>query len=115
MPVGTLLGFAFVEPQDLQDLHAQVITLVDQYDINLPQFPGFDMSRVEAEWTRLRTSIPEVWKFNNDGREFQVGEEMKARGLSAEHPLVLIPGIVSTVSQCLVSDILSHLLNQFRD
>ncbi|PPQ89734.1 hypothetical protein CVT25_014135 [Psilocybe cyanescens] len=93
---GTLLGFAFVEPQDLQDFQAQVITLVDQYDINLPQFSGFDMSRVEAEWTRLRTSIPEVWKFNNDGREFQVGEAMKARGLSAEHPMVLIPGIVST-------------------
>ncbi|KAH9485153.1 Phospholipid:diacylglycerol acyltransferase [Psilocybe cubensis] len=94
--LGTLLGFAFVEPQDLQDLQAQVVTLVNQYDINLPEFPGFDMSRVEAEWTRLRTSIPEVWKFNNDGREFQVGEAMKARGLSAEYPLVLIPGIVST-------------------
>lgn len=92
--MGTLLGFIFVEPQDLQDLHAHVSTFVDQYDINLP---GFDMSRVELEWTRLRNNIPEVWKFNNDGREFQVGEAMKSRGLSAEHPVILIPGIISTV------------------
>jgi phospholipid:diacylglycerol acyltransferase len=70
---------------------------VNQYDINLPPLPEFDLSRVEAEWTRLRSSIPEVWKFNNDGREFQVGNAMKARGLSAEYPVVLIPGIVSTV------------------
>jgi phospholipid:diacylglycerol acyltransferase len=71
---------------------------VNQYDINLPLLPEFDLSRVEAEWMRLRKSIPEVWKFNNDGREFQVGDAMKARGLSAEHPVVIIPGIVSTVS-----------------
>ncbi|KAF8160852.1 Lecithin:cholesterol acyltransferase-domain-containing protein [Crassisporium funariophilum] len=94
--LGTLLGFAFVEPQDLQDLHTHVTTLVNDYELNLPQLPGFDLSRVEAEWTRLRSNIPEVWKFNNDGREFQVGEAMKARGLSAEYPVVLIPGIVST-------------------
>ncbi|KAJ3517266.1 hypothetical protein NLJ89_g617 [Agrocybe chaxingu] len=93
---GTLLGLAFVEPKDIEDLQLQVSTLVNQYDINLPQLPGFDLSRVEAEWTRFRNSVPEFWKFNNDGREFQVGEAMKARGLSAELPVILIPGIVST-------------------
>ncbi|KAF8973168.1 Lecithin:cholesterol acyltransferase-domain-containing protein [Flammula alnicola] len=93
---GVLLGLAFVEPQDIQDLQLHVATLANQYDINLPQLPEFDLSRVEVEWTRLRNTIPELWKFNNDGREFQVGEAMKARGLTAEHPLVLIPGIIST-------------------
>lgn len=93
-----LLGLAFVEPQDIQDLQLHVATLANQYDINLPEFPDFDFSRVEAEWTRLRSTIPEVWKFNNDGREFQVGEAMKARGLTAQHPVILIPGVVSTVS-----------------
>lgn len=72
--------------------------LMNEYDINLPQLPGLDLSRVEAEWSRFRSNIPEIWKFNNDGREFQVGDEMKARGLSAEHPVVLIPGVISTVS-----------------
>ncbi|KAF9453994.1 LACT-domain-containing protein [Macrolepiota fuliginosa MF-IS2] len=96
MLVGTLLGFAFVEPQDLQDMHAQVSILMTEYGVNLPELPDFDFSRVEAEWKRLRNSIPEVWKFNNDGREFQVGEDMKARGLDAKYPVILIPGIIST-------------------
>lgn len=98
--VGILLGFSVVEPKDFRDLHAHVQTLVNDYDITfLPQLPGFNLSRVEIEWTRLRSSIPEIWKFNNDGREFQVGEAMKARGLTAEFPVVLIPGIISTVRQ----------------
>ncbi|KAF8813753.1 phospholipid:diacylglycerol acyltransferase [Phlegmacium glaucopus] len=94
--LGLLLGFSFVEPKDFQDLQTHVQTLVNGYDIYLSQLPGLDLSRVEVEWTRLRNSIPEIWKFNNDGREFQVGEAMKARGLSAEFPVVLIPGIIST-------------------
>ena len=83
--MGILLGFTFVKPKDFQDLQAHIQTLVNDYDINLPELPGF--------------SIPEIWKFHNDGREFQVGEAMKARGLSAEFPVVLIPGIISTVRQ----------------
>ena len=71
--------------------------IMNEYDINLPHFPGLDFSRIEAEWTRFRGNIPELWKFNNDGREFQVGEAMKARGLMAVHPVVLVPGIISTV------------------
>lgn len=77
--------------------------LMNEYDINLPQLPGLDLSRVEAEWSRFRSNIPEIWKFNNDGREFQVGDEIKARGLSAEHPVVLIPGVISTVSWTSIS------------
>ncbi|KJA20775.1 hypothetical protein HYPSUDRAFT_68313 [Hypholoma sublateritium FD-334 SS-4] len=94
--VGILLALAFVEPQNIQDLQLHVATLANQYDINIPELPDFDLSRVEIEWNRLRSSIPEIWKFNNDGREFQVGEVMRERGLSADHPIVLIPGVVST-------------------
>ncbi|KIK61203.1 hypothetical protein GYMLUDRAFT_43281 [Collybiopsis luxurians FD-317 M1] len=92
---GILLAFAFVQPSDIQDMHAQIMLFMDQYDI-IPQWPDFDFSRVESEWNRLRSNIPEVWKFNRDGREFQVGEAMKARGLDAEYPVVLIPGVIST-------------------
>jgi phospholipid:diacylglycerol acyltransferase len=69
------------------------------YGLNGLSMPGLDYARVEAEWARLRSAvqIPEVWKLNNDGREFQVGEDAKRRGLSAKHPVVLIPGIISTV------------------
>ncbi|KAJ3861987.1 phospholipid:diacylglycerol acyltransferase [Lentinula novae-zelandiae] len=93
---GVLLAFAFVQPSDIQDMHAQLTLLMDQYDVTLPQLPDFDFSRFETEWNKLRSNIPELWKFNRDGREFQVGERMKARGLSAEYPVVLIPGVIST-------------------
>jgi len=71
-----------------------------QYGVVLPEFPGlpgFDCPRVEAEWSRFRSNIPEFWKFNNDGREFQVGDQMQARGLSAKYPVILVPGVISTV------------------
>ncbi|KAF8639548.1 hypothetical protein AX17_001453 [Amanita inopinata Kibby_2008] len=93
---GTLLGFAVIEPTDIHDLHAHMSLLLEEYDISLPQIPDLDFSRVEVEWQRLRSNIPEIWKFNNDGREFQVGERMKERGLTAEHPVILIPGVIST-------------------
>ncbi|KAF8839429.1 Lecithin:cholesterol acyltransferase [Paxillus ammoniavirescens] len=68
---------------------------MEEYDISL-RMPEIDFSRVEVEWGRLRSNIPEVWKLNNDGREFQAGEAMKERGLTAQYPVVLVPGIVST-------------------
>ncbi|KAG6837831.1 hypothetical protein H0H93_016199 [Arthromyces matolae] len=94
--MGTALALALIEPKDIQDIHTHMTVLMDQYNHYLPDLPGFDLTRVEAEWSRFRSSIPEIWKFNNDGREFQVGETMKARGLSASHPVILIPGVIST-------------------
>jgi hypothetical protein len=119
--VGVMLGFALIQPSDIQDMHAQLTILMDEYDISLPQLPDFDFTRVDEEWKRLRSNIPELWKFNRDGREFQVGESMKARGLTAEYPVVLIPGVVSTVClspfmcaadvtlRCLTESVLSNI------
>ncbi|KAJ7072618.1 phospholipid:diacylglycerol acyltransferase, partial [Mycena amicta] len=92
--LGALLAFSLVEPRDIQDLHAHLTLLLGEY--TLPDIPGLDLSRVENEWQRLRSSIPEPWKFNRDGREFSAGEAMRDRGLTAQHPIVLIPGIIST-------------------
>ncbi|TFY81159.1 hypothetical protein EWM64_g2857 [Hericium alpestre] len=96
--LGLFLGFMLVEPGDIQDTAAQVALIWNEYDLSLsmPQMPSFDFSRVEVEWKRFTSNIPELWKLNNDGREFKVGEAMKDRGLSAEYPIVLVPGIVST-------------------
>ncbi|KAH9988041.1 phospholipid/diacylglycerol acyltransferase [Russula vinacea] len=58
--------------------------------------PQIDLSSVQAEWKRLISTIPEPWKLNTDGREFQVGDAIKARGLEANYPVVLIPGVIST-------------------
>ncbi|KAG1740885.1 Lecithin:cholesterol acyltransferase-domain-containing protein [Suillus paluster] len=93
--LGILLGFILIQPSDFQDIHSNLLLLIEEYDISL-KIPDIDLSRVELEWTRFRSNIPEVWKLNNDGREFQAGEAMKARGLTAHYPIVLVPGIVST-------------------
>jgi phospholipid:diacylglycerol acyltransferase len=77
-------------------IHAQFSLFLDYHEISM-KIPGIDLTSVEAEWQRLRSSIPEVWKLANDGREFQVGDELKAKGLTARYPVVLVPGIVSTV------------------
>lgn len=93
--LGILLGFILIQPSDLQEIHSNLLLIMEEYDISL-KIPDIDLSRVELEWRRFRSNIPEVWKLNNDGREFQVGEAMKARGLTAHYPIVLVPGIVST-------------------
>jgi hypothetical protein len=84
-------------------MQAQISLLMDQYDIELPQLPDFDFSSVQVEWERLKSNIPEVWKFHNDGREFMVGEQMREKGLSAEYPVVLVPGVISTVRRLIYS------------
>lgn len=105
MLVGTLLALAILQPTDMhwQELHANLSMFIEEYDFNIPELPGLDFSRIETDWQRLRSSIPEIWKFTNDGREFQVGEQMKARGLKAEHPVILIPGVISTVASSICS------------
>ncbi|KAF8518206.1 phospholipid:diacylglycerol acyltransferase [Gautieria morchelliformis] len=74
--------------------HARILFLLDQY--GLPRFPELDWASIESEWSKVRSQIPEPWKLNNDGREFLVGETMHIRGLRPRHPVVLVPGIVST-------------------
>ena len=100
MLVGTLLALAILQPTDKrwQELHSNLSLLIEEYDFSIPELPGLDFSRIELDWQRLRSSIPEIWKFTNDGREFQVGDQMKARGLKAEYPVILIPGVISTVA-----------------
>ncbi|KAI0061165.1 phospholipid:diacylglycerol acyltransferase [Artomyces pyxidatus] len=96
--LGLFIGVMFIEPSDLQEVPAQLALILNEYDfsLSLPALPQFDLSRVEVEWKRLLSQIPEPWKLNNDGREFQVGDAMKARGLTADHPVILVPGIIST-------------------
>lgn len=72
---------------------------LNEYDWPTLAMPQFDFSGLESEWRRFVSSIPEPWKFNNDGREFTIGDALKERGLSAEYPVVLVPGVISTVCQ----------------
>jgi phospholipid:diacylglycerol acyltransferase len=94
--VGIVLVLIFVEPSSLPDIPGHVAVFLEDYDISL-SLPQIDLSNVTTEWKRLVRTIPEPWKLNTDGREFQVGDAMKARGLEANYPVVLIPGVISTV------------------
>ena len=94
--MGIVLGLIFVEPSSLPDIPGHFAVILEDYDISL-SLPQIDLSNVQTEWKRLMSTIPEPWKLNTDGREFQVGDAMKARGLEAEYPVVLIPGVISTV------------------
>ena len=95
--VGIFVGIILIQPADLPDIQTHVALLLDEFGIALPQLPQLDLSLVENAWHRLRNSIPEPWKINTNGLEFKVGEEIAARGLSAKHPVILVPGIISTV------------------
>lgn len=100
--VGILLGFILVQPSDFTDLQTHFALLLDQYDFSLPQMPQIelqlDLPRFEAEWRKVWSNIPEPWKLNRNGLEFTVGDKVASEGLSAKHPVVLVPGIISTVS-----------------
>jgi len=99
--VGIVLGVIFIEPSSLPDIPGHFAVFLEDYDISL-SLPQIDLSRVQAEWKRLINTIPEPWKLNTDGREFKIGDAIKARGLEANHPVVLIPGVISTVQLFLI-------------
>ena len=97
-----LAGFLFIQPNDFQDFQTHLALLMDEFEVRVPEFPALDLpqldfSRVEMEWQKLWQNIPEPWKLNNNGLEFTVGEAMAEKGLSAKYPVVLIPGVISTV------------------
>lgn len=94
--MGVVLGLTFVEPSSFPDIPGHFAVFLEDYDISM-SLPQIDLSSVQAEWKRLISTIPEPWKLNTDGREFQVGDAIKARGLEANYPVVLIPGVISTV------------------
>ena len=102
LAVGILLGFILIQPSDFTDFQTHLALLLDEFEFafDMPQFPQFDLSLVENEWRRLKSTLPDIpepWKLNTNGLEFTVGEKIAARGLSAKHPVILVPGIISTV------------------
>ena len=79
--------------------------MLEEYDLSSLSFPG-----LEFEWTQVTDTLSKsapgrLWA---ESRDFRVGEAMKKEGLEAQHPVILVPGIVSTVSiqrqQCYTSN-----------
>ncbi|KAG8876893.1 hypothetical protein FRC20_000598 [Serendipita sp. 405] len=93
LSIGILVGFAACTLL-LTNPPSSLSLLLEEYD--LPT-----LGAAEVEWKELFSGnsplVPwNIGRANFDGREFCVGEELSARGLRAKHPVILIPGIIST-------------------
>ncbi|KAH9940368.1 phospholipid:diacylglycerol acyltransferase [Epithele typhae] len=99
--LGVLLGFSLIQPADFQDFQTHLALLMDAFEFRIPELPGvdfpqFNFTSIEREWQSLWANLPEPWKLAADGLEFTVGDKIAAEGHSAKHPVVLVPGIIST-------------------
>ncbi|ELU39173.1 phospholipid:diacylglycerol acyltransferase [Rhizoctonia solani AG-1 IA] len=65
----------------------------EEYDLTSLSLPG-----LEFEWDQIAQSISKSTPGNlwAESKDFRVGTELKEQGLEASHPVILIPGIVST-------------------
>lgn len=69
--------------------------LLEEYDLSFPFAKNVSFA---FEWRQLADPFLEGAKTWTSNRDFRVGRQMKEEGLEAKYPVVLIPGIVSTVS-----------------
>ncbi|CAE7128382.1 unnamed protein product [Rhizoctonia solani] len=88
LALGILASFFILSP-----LPPNLALLLEEYDLSSLSLPG-----LEFEWDQITRSISKstpgrLWAESND---FRVGVALKEQGLEASHPLILIPGIVST-------------------
>ena len=103
LAVGTVLGTALPAPMNTPfEMPAHLAVLLEQSQTDVRALlTGFipavdiDWRSFESEWELFKARIPEPWELNNDGREFRVGELMRDRGLRADYPVVIVPGIIS--------------------
>ncbi|KAG9084870.1 hypothetical protein FS749_004890 [Ceratobasidium sp. UAMH 11750] len=88
LAVGVLASFFLLSP-----LPPHIAYMLEDYDLSSISFPG-----LEFEWSQITDSLSKSapGKLWAESRDFRVGFAMKERGLEAEHPVILVPGIVST-------------------
>ncbi|KAG8980879.1 hypothetical protein FRB93_008884 [Tulasnella sp. JGI-2019a] len=90
-PLGLVLG-VFLAYFLFPPLPPHLQLLLEEYDMSIP---GFSMP-FDLEWRHVTDSLMEGAKQWTTNRDFKVGWELKAKGLEANYPVILIPGIVST-------------------
>lgn len=81
-----------------------VMLLLEEYDLFLPSISlgNLSMPALEFEWWQLTETVLAPAKGWLETRDFKVGEALRDEGLEAHHPLIIVPGIVSTVSYILL-------------
>ncbi|KAG9098185.1 hypothetical protein FRC07_010681, partial [Ceratobasidium sp. 392] len=87
---GIIASFFLLSP-----LPPHIAYMLEDYDLSSLSFPG-----LEFEWSQITDSLSKSapGKLWAESRDFRVGAAMKKQGLEAEHPVILVPGIVSTAS-----------------
>ncbi|CAE6486931.1 unnamed protein product [Rhizoctonia solani] len=88
LALGVLASFFLLSP-----LPPNLSLLLEEYDLTSLSLPG-----LEFEWDQITQSISKtapgrLWA---ESKDFRVGMALKEQGLEATHPVILIPGIVST-------------------
>ncbi|CAE6353271.1 unnamed protein product [Rhizoctonia solani] len=88
LALGILASFFLLSP-----LPPNLALLLEEYDLTSLSLPG-----LEFEWDQITQSISKstpggLWA---ESKDFKVGTALKEQGLDASHPLILVPGIVST-------------------
>ncbi|EUC57472.1 phospholipid:diacylglycerol acyltransferase [Rhizoctonia solani AG-3 Rhs1AP] len=88
LALGILASFLLLSP-----LPPNLALLLEEYDLSSLSLPG-----LEFEWDQITRSISKstpggLWA---ESKDFKVGMALKEQGLEASHPVILIPGIVST-------------------
>lgn len=68
--------------------------LLEEYDLSIPMMKNLTFV---FEWRQLVEPLLEGAKTWTQTRDFKVGSAAAEKGLQAKYPVILIPGIVSTV------------------
>ncbi|KDQ11270.1 hypothetical protein BOTBODRAFT_35570 [Botryobasidium botryosum FD-172 SS1] len=97
-PLGLLLG-TIMTTLYMPSIPPYLMPLLEEYDIFLPSLSGFgniSMPALEFEWWQLTEKVLAPAKSWLENRDFKVGEALAEEGLSAHHPIIIVPGIIST-------------------
>lgn len=79
----------------LPPLPAQLAMMMDELDLSF-SLPENLSSLSSMEWKQLADNVVTPARSWLTGRDFAVGQELADRGYRAKHPVILIPGVVST-------------------
>ncbi len=89
--VGTVLAYVVLPP-----VPPHLAILIEEFDLNLsmPQLAKFTSFTVE--WKQISQSLFDPARDWLQGRDFAVGDALSRQGITAKHPVILVPGVVST-------------------
>ena len=85
--VGTILAYLILPP-----LPPHLHLLLDELDLSF----SFPENVTSFEWKQIADSVMTPARAWLTSRDFAIGDQLAEEGYRAKHPVVLIPGVVST-------------------